>query len=152
MSERGRVVGPAILLALLNACAASGGTDIVVAGDEGCSYSGPATVDAGSVTVALHLTSLGHNELSVAKLEDGHSYTDLVEYLDASSDPITDRPPWVTEVITLELEHTGGEREGVSEDVNLGAGEYALICLDHQGFAGTGPTAVVLGSVSAEAP
>jgi len=139
------------LLVALSACAASGGTDIVVAGDEGCSYLGPATVDTGPVTVALHLTSLGHNELTVAKLE-GHTYSDLADYLDAATDPVSDRPPWITEVITLELEHDGGEREGVSDEVDLDPGEYALICVDHQGFAGTGPTAVALASVTAEAP
>jgi len=140
------------MLLILGACAASGSADLVVAGDEACSYSGPTTVDAGPAAVILQLSSIGHKGLTLAKLEDGHNFSDLADYLDTAVDPITDRPPWVTEVVSLELEHNGGEREGVSEEVTLVAGEYALICVEYQGFAGSGPTATALAPVLVATP
>jgi hypothetical protein len=76
----------------------------------------------------------------------------FAKYLAAAVDSIHGRPSWVTAVITLEPEHDGGEREGISEGVDLVAGEYALICVDSQGFADTGPTAVALAPVSVKAP
>jgi hypothetical protein len=124
----------------------------VVAGDEGCSYGGPTTLDPGRVTVALHLTSLGHNELSVARLEEGHTNSELEAYLEQAANPITERPTWLTEIVTLELEHDGGEREGVSENIDLSEGTYALICIDHQGFAGAGPTAKSIAAISVASP
>ena len=143
-----RTLGVVVLLAALGACGSSGGDDIVVAGDEGCSYGGPRTFAAGPVTVALHLTGLGHNELTLARLEEGHSYAELETYLEEAADPITERPIWVTEIVTLELEHVSGEREGISEEIDVSAGTYALICIDHQGFAGAGPTARAIAEIS----
>jgi hypothetical protein len=153
MKNRSRhALSVVVLIAVLGGCDSSGGDDIVVAGDEGCSYGGPTTLDAGPVTVALHLTSLGHKELSVARLEEGHTYPELETYLEQARDPITERPTWVTEIVTLELEHDAGEREGVSEDIDLPEGTYALICVDHQGFAGAGPTAKAIAAISVASP
>ncbi|HEX6301213.1 MAG TPA: hypothetical protein VF148_12170 [Acidimicrobiia bacterium] len=75
-----------------------------------CSYGGPTTLEPGPVTVGLRLTSLGHNEVILASLEEGRSYPELVAYLDEAADPVNDWPTWITEIVTLELEHGSGER------------------------------------------
>jgi hypothetical protein len=133
----------------LTACASSAGGDIAVAGDD-CSYSGPTTLEPGPATVALHLTSLGHNQVIVASLEEGRSYQELAAYLGEAADPINDRPAWIAEIVTLELEHGSGEREGISEDFDASEGTYALICVDHWGSAG--PTARAIAEISVSSP
>lgn len=138
-----------MLAAALSACASSGGDDIVVAGDD-CSYGGPTTLEPGLVTVALHLTSLGHNELILASIEEGHSYPELEGYLEEAAEPITEQPTWITEVVTLELEHADGEREGISKSFDASEGTYALICIDH--WAGAGPTAKAIAEISVSTP
>lgn len=137
-----------MLIGALSACDSSG-DDIVVAGDD-CSYAGPTTLEPGPATVALHLTSLGHNEVILASLEEGHSYSELVAYLDDATDPINDRPTWITEIVTLELEHGSGEREGISEDFDASEGTYGVICVDHWGSAG--PTARAIAEISVSSP
>ena len=76
-----RALSVVVMAATLSACGDPASNDIVVAGDD-CSYAGPTTLDAGPVTVALHLTNLGHNELILAALEGGHSYSDVEAYLE----------------------------------------------------------------------
>jgi len=137
------------LIMALTACDSSAGGDIVVAGDD-CSYGGPTTLEPGPVTVALHLTSLGHNEVIVARLEEGRRYPELVAFLDEAADPINDRPTWITEIVNLELEHGSGEREGISEDFDASDGTLALICVDHWGSAG--PTARAIAEISVSSP
>jgi len=113
-------------------------------------FTGPAVpVHPGN---ALHLTSLGHNDLILAALEEKHSYSDFEAYLEESPDAITERPSWVTEIVTLELEHGGGERDGISEELDFPEGTYALICIHHRGFAGAGPTAKAIGEITASSP
>jgi hypothetical protein len=53
---------------------------------------GLTTLDAGPVTVALHLNSLGHNELILAGLEERHSYSDFEAYLEESPTPSPNGP------------------------------------------------------------
>ena len=42
--------------------------------------------------------------------------------LEESPEAITERPSWVTEIVTLELEHGGGEGVGISEELDLPEG------------------------------
>jgi hypothetical protein len=120
-----------------------------VAGDD-CSYQGARTFDVGDITAALHLTSLGHNEVSIVRLEEGRTYPELVTYLEQAADPITDRPPWTSQVFQLELLHEAGEREGESGTFTATQGTYAVICIDHQGSAG--PTAQAIAEITVTAP
>lgn len=149
LSRASRALSVFALITALTACDSSAGGDIVVAGDD-CSYSGPTTLEPGPTTVALHLTSLGHNEVIVASLEEGRSYQELAAYLGEAADPISDRPAWITEIVTLELEHVIGEREGISKDFDAPEGTYALICVDHWGSAG--PTAKAIAEISVSSP
>lgn len=150
-SRASRALGIFALITALFACDSSAGGDLVVAGED-CSYSGPTTLEPGPATVALHLTSLGHNEVIVASLEEGRTHPELVAFLDEAADPINDRPTWITEIVTLELEHHGGEREGINEDFEASEGTYSLICIDHWGFEGAGPTARTIAEISVSSP
>lgn len=61
------------------ACGEPISADILAAGDN-CSYAGPATIDLGRLPL-LHLTSLGHNQLILASLEERHSSSELETHL-----------------------------------------------------------------------
>ena len=140
-----------VLVTALSGCGGSGTEDIVVAGDD-CTYQGPTSFEPGPVTVALHLTSLGHNELAVVRLEPGHDYSELEGFLDQAADPVTNRPSWISEVVTIELKHEAGERIGDSELVTMSEGTYALICIDYWGFAVDGPSATLIGELTVASP
>jgi len=106
--------------------------------------------DAGEIPAALHLTSLGHNELSIVKIEQEGTYSELVTYLEQAADPVTDRPLWVSEVLHLELLHEAGEREGETGTVTATEGTYAVICIDQWGSAG--PSAQAIAEITVTAP
>lgn len=48
------------------------------------------TLDAGPVTVALHLTSLGHNELILGALEGSHRYSDWLQGIQGLRAPLSE--------------------------------------------------------------
>lgn len=144
-----RVMGAALLAVVSSACGGSGQEQILVAGDD-CSYQGAMMFDEGEVPTALHLTSLGHNELSIVRLEQERTYSELVTYLEQVADPVTDRPPWISEVFHLELLHEAGEREGESGTFTATEGTYAVICIDHWGSAG--PTAEAIAEITVTSP
>ena len=52
----------------------------------------------------------------------------------------------------MDLGHGGGERDSISEELDLPEGTYALTCIDHWGFAGAGPTAKAIGEITASSP
>jgi hypothetical protein len=149
LSGVARVLGAALLAVGLSACGGSGQEQILVAGDD-CSYQGAMTLDEGEITAAMHLTSLGHNEMSIVRLDEERTYPELVTYLEQAADPITDRPPWISEVLHLELLHEAGEREGESGTFTATEGTYAVICIDQWGSAG--PTAQAIAEITVTAP
>ncbi|HUF95668.1 MAG TPA: hypothetical protein VMO52_06260 [Acidimicrobiia bacterium] len=119
--------------------------EMVVRGD--CSYQGVSEVSAGSVTMVLQTTSLGHLTLSALKLAAGRDYSEVVAYYEAT-DTIPEPPAWTEEVAFLELRHEGGEGVGESRSFEVVEGQYALVCIDHQGYAGAGPTALPVAEIS----
>jgi hypothetical protein len=80
------------------------------------------------------------------RLEEERTYSELVTYLEQVADPITDRPPWISEVFQLELLHEAGEREGKSGTFTATEGTYVVICIDHWGSAG--PTAQPIAEIT----
>lgn len=144
-----RVLGAALMAVGLSACGGSGPEEILAAGDD-CSYQGASTFDEGEITAAIHLTSLGHNEMSIVRLDEERTYPELVTYLEQAADPISDRPSWISQVFHLELLHEAGEREGESGTFTATEGTYVVICIDHQGSAG--PTAQAIAEITVTAP
>ena len=120
--------------------------EMVVRGED-CSYHGVSEVSAGSVTMVIQASSLGHVTLSALRLGDGRDYSEVVAYYEAT-DTIPEPPAWTEEVAFLELRIEGGEGAGESRSFEVSEGQYALVCIDHQGYTGAGPTARPVAEIS----
>jgi hypothetical protein len=92
-----------------------------------CAHTGATTMDVGELRVILTLNGLGSAGLMLVELGDERGYQDLVDELENRSGDGS-VPPWVTEVVSLQIEDGTGV-DSVAETVDIEGGQYALVCL-----------------------
>lgn len=134
---------------VLTACNSSGRSvpEILVNGDH-CSYEGRSEIPAGEVTTVLQLRSLGHNAVAVLALDEGHAYTEVVDYYAGQTEPVPPTPAWADQVVFFELLQEGGEGKGDSQTVVMTPGTYAVVCIDFRRSAANGPQAAPIAEVT----
>lgn len=93
-----------------------------------CIAQGPDSMREGSVSVSLTVNGLGEARVDLLELTGGHSYEDLTDAVAVQGQV----PEWAIGVLSLELGPSEGV-DGVSDEVRLDEGEYAIACLDDAG-------------------
>lgn len=141
------IVGLALVVSLAGCAGGEDNVPEMLVRGEGCTYHGVTEVSAGSVTMVLQASSLGHITLSALKLASGRDYSEVVAYYEAA-DTIPEPPAWTEEVAFLELRIEGGMGGGESRSFEVSEGQYALVCIDHEGYTGAGPTARPVAEIS----
>jgi hypothetical protein len=113
---------------------------LMVVSMPGCVFQGPSSMDSGSLRITLRAEGLGAYGLALLQLSGSRSYDDLVEHVEARSG-VWDPPDWVTLEADLRV-GAEGQDPSTSETVELGDGEYAVVCIEYpydDGEAGATP-------------
>jgi hypothetical protein len=112
------LIGLVIVMVLLSACG-GGATPVptamtVTAEGSECTYSGPTTVTAGTITVNWNIAGQNHDKygLAIVTLNDDKTFEDLDAW------PSVDKPPWAELLIFREKSSEG--HTTVETDVTKG--------------------------------
>jgi hypothetical protein len=104
--------------------------------DDGCEYSGPAMVGAGTVILGLENESSGQFDADLWLLEPGHTYDELAAHIaeeqrrSEAGEPPLGHPAFATLVAEAS---TTSERGTLTAD--LDAGTYGVACIRFEGGA-----------------
>ena len=118
------LIGLAIVVVLLSAC--GGGTTpdptvmtVTVEGGK-CTYSGPTTVTAGTITVNWNIVGQNHDKygLAIVTLDEGKTFEDLDAW------PSVGKPPWA-ELLAFREKSTEGH---TTVETNVTKGPFFMVC------------------------
>jgi hypothetical protein len=127
------LLGPACGEANQAVSGSTGGTVAVTLSDAGCQYEGPSQMRAGGLLVHVRNQTTDRVWLGLTPIKAGHTYADLVAYLDQErareleKKPPLGPPDWGVPTSTM----TRPESGPLDLDWAVSAGNYAFACGRH---------------------
>ncbi len=102
--------------------------DLVVTFDgESCQYKGPEVIREGKAVIVLNnLTSDRFVHIHVAKLDEGKTWQDFVDYVAELAPSSVRRPAWISQLRTDSVEDNPDAME-----YSLGPGMHVIYCMRH---------------------
>jgi hypothetical protein len=95
---------------------------------QSCQYSGPEFVEEGNVVIELKNLSESYVELEIARIEEGKTWQDLLDYIGEPGNTGTSLPTWVSHVYIRVVPDNPDAREYAFKP-----GLHSIVCLSQNG-------------------